>query len=167
MDDLVSDYFFNLAQVSIGFVAFSTIAVVLREVMGTPLDEYQALLVRYVIECGLAATIFALGVLLFAILGVTPPALWRIASAALGVFGLAYPIYYMRRRRRARPGSMPARAVTIFLLSMTVDAALWLNALTPIFHFSVGPYAVGVTWVIVQAGIILLLTFGEFMRHPR
>ena len=167
MDHLVSDYFLNLAQVSIGFVAFSTIAVVLREVMGTPLDAYQTLLVRYVIECGLAATIFALGVMLLAILGVTPPELWRIASAALGVFGLAYPIYYLSRRRRAKPGEIPARAVTIFLLTMAVDAGLWLNALTPIFHFSVGPYAVGVTWLIVQAGIILILTFGEFMRHPR
>ena len=38
MDHLVSDYFLTLAQVSIGFVAFSTIAVVLREMMGTPLD---------------------------------------------------------------------------------------------------------------------------------
>ncbi len=46
MDHLISDYFLNLAQVSIGFVAFSTIAVVLREMMGTPLDAYQTLLVR-------------------------------------------------------------------------------------------------------------------------
>jgi hypothetical protein len=47
---------------------------------------------------------------------------------------------------------------------MVIDAELWLNALTPIFNFSVGPYAVGVTWVLVQAAIILLLTFGEFMK---
>lgn len=165
MDHLVSDYFLNIAQVSIGFVAFSTIAVVLRELMRTPLDPYQTLLVRYVIECGLAATIFALGAVLLAIVGFTPPTLWRIASAALGVFGLVYPIHYVHRRRRVKSGPIPPRAVTIFLLSMAVDAQLWLNALTPIFHFSVGPYAVGVTWVLVQAGIILLLTFGEFMGH--
>jgi len=33
MDNLYSDYFLNLAQVSIGFVGFSTIAVVLREMI--------------------------------------------------------------------------------------------------------------------------------------
>ena len=86
MDHLVSDYFLNLAQVSIGFVAFSTIAVVLREMMGKPLDAYQTLLVRFVIECGLAATIYALGAVLLAIVGFTPPTLWRVGSAALGVF---------------------------------------------------------------------------------
>ena len=37
----------------------------------------------------------------------------------------------------------------------------------PIFHFSVGPYAIGVTWVLAQAGIVFLLTFGEFMRTER
>jgi hypothetical protein len=167
MDHLVSDYFLNLAQVSIGFVAFSTIAVVLREMMGTKLDPYQTLLVRFVIECGLAATIYALGGVLLAIVGFTPPMLWRVASASLGVFCLVYPIHYVHRRRRASPGPMPARANSIFLLTMLVDAELWLNALTPIFHFSVGPYAVGVTWVLAQAGIILLLTFNEFLKTGR
>jgi hypothetical protein len=130
MDHLVSDFFLNLAQVSIGFVAFSTIAVVLREMMGTPLDAYQTLLVRFVIECGLAATIYALAPVLLAIVGLTPPTLWRVASAALGVFCLVYPVHYVHRRRRARSGSMPPRAVWVFLGTMTIDAELWLNAHT-------------------------------------
>jgi hypothetical protein len=167
MDHLYSDYFLNLAQVSIGFVGFSTIAVVLREMIGTPLDRFQTLIVRYVIECGLAATIYALGAPLLAVIGLTPPLLWRIASAALGVFGLTYPIHYVYRRRQLRPGPLPSYAVTIFLVTSVVDAVLWFNALTPIFHFSVGPYAIGVTWLLAQAGLILLNTFSEFMRLER
>ena len=167
MDHLYSDYFLDLAQVSIGFVGFSTIAVVLREMIGTPLDRYQTLIVRYVVECGLAATIYALGGVLLAVAGLTPPLLWRVASAALGVFGLAYPLHYLYRRRRLKPGPIPSYAAAIFLLTMAVDAELWLNALTPIFHFSVGPYAIGVTWLLAQAGIILLNTFSEFMRTER
>ena len=167
MDHLYSDYFLNLAQVSIGFVGFSTIAVVLREMIGTPLDRFQTLIVRYVIECGLAATIYALGAPLLAVIGLTPPLLWRIASAALGVFGLTYPIDYVYRRRRLKPGPLPSYAVTIFLVTSVVDAVLWLNALTPIFHFSVGPYAIGVTWLLAQAGLILLNTFSEFLRLER
>jgi len=167
MDHLHSDYFLNLAQVAIGFVGFSTIAVVLREMIGTPLDRYQTLIVRYVVECGLAATIYALGGVLLAVAGLTPPLLWRVASAALGVFGLAYPLHYVYRRRRLKPGPLPLYAVTIFLATMVVDAVLWLNAFTPILHFSVGPYAIGVTWLLAQAGIILLNTFSEFMRTER
>jgi hypothetical protein len=125
------------------------------------------LIVRYVIECGLAATIYALGAVLLAVVGLTPPLLWRVASAALGVFGLVYPTHYLYRRRRLKPGPIPSYAAAIFLLTSMVDALLWLNALTPIFHFSVGPYAMGVTWLLAQAGIILLNTFSEFMRIER
>ena len=165
MDHLYSDYFLNFAQVAIGFVGFSTIAVVLREMMGTPFDRFQTLLVRYVIECGLAATIFALGAVLLAIVGLTPPLSWRVASAALGVFGLAYPIHYVfRRRRRIRSGPLPPFGVAIFLITLAIDAQLWLNALTPVFHFSIGPYAIGVTWLLAQSAIVLLSTFSEFMR---
>jgi hypothetical protein len=164
MAPLVSDYFLNLAQVSIGFVAFSTIAVVLREMVRAPFDRRQTLLVRLITECGLAATIFALGPVLLAIVGFTPPVLWRLASATLGVFGVLYPIHYLYRRRRVRSDAMPARAVMIYLVTTAIDVQLWLNALTPLFHWSVGPYAVGVTWLLVQAGINLVLSFGEFMR---
>ncbi|HEX7942450.1 MAG TPA: hypothetical protein VF488_11635 [Gemmatimonadaceae bacterium] len=167
MDHLYSDYFLNLAQVSIGFVGFSTIAVVLREMIGTPLDRFQTLIVRYVIECGLAATIYAVGGVLLAVVGLTPPMLWRVGSAALGVFGLVYPITYVHRRRRIKSGQIPLYAVTIFVLTMAITAVLWLNALTPIFHFSVGPYAIGVTWLLAQSGIVLLNTFSEFLRNQQ
>jgi hypothetical protein len=164
VDHLVSDFFHTLAQVAIGFVGFSTIAVVLREMMGRPLDPFQTLLVRFVIECGLAATIYALLPVLLAIVGVTPPTLWRVASAAVGVFCLVYPVHYLHRRRRVLPGPLPFHSIWVYLGTMTVDAVAWLNALTPIFHFSPGPYAIGVTWMLLQAGIILILTFSEFMK---
>jgi hypothetical protein len=160
----VSDYFLALAQVAIGFVAFSTIAVVLREVVRAPFDAYQTLLVRFVIECGLAATFYALLPVLLVLTGLTPPLLWRVASAALGVFGVLAPFHYIRRRRRAKPGPMPRRAVWITLGTVVVDVLLWLNALTPTFQWSVGPYAIGVTWLLLQAGVILVLAFGEFLR---
>jgi hypothetical protein len=164
MDHLVSDYFLNLAQVSMGFVAFSTIAVVLREMMRAPLDAYQTLLVRFVIENGLAATLYSLGGVLLAIIGLQPPMLWRVASGTLAVYCFVYPLHYVSRRRKVRAGPMPPRAIWIFLLTMVVDAELWFNAFTPIFSFGIGAYAVGVTWVLVQAAIILVLTFGEFLR---
>jgi len=104
---------------------------------------------------------------LLAVAGLTPPLLWRVASAALGVYCLVYPIHYVYRRRRVKPERVPLYAATIYVLTMVVCAVLWLNALTPIFHFSVGPYAIGVTWVLAQAGANLLFTFNEFMRKER
>ncbi|MBW8770766.1 MAG: hypothetical protein JF589_13505 [Gemmatimonadetes bacterium] len=159
-----SDFFLALAQVAIGFVAFSTIAVVLREVVRAPFDAYQTLLVRFVIECGLAATFYALLPVLLALVGFAAPVLWRLSSGALGVFGVLAPFHYIRRRRRAKPGPMPTRAVWITVVTALVDMALWLNALTPTLRWSVGPYAVGVMWLLLQAGVILILAFSEFLR---
>ena len=132
--------------------------------MGRPLDAYQTLLVRYVIECGLAATIYALAPVMLEIAGIAPPALWRVSSAALGIFGLVYPAHYVHRRRRVKPGSLPRHGVWIYLGTTAIVALLWLNVFTPILRWSVGPYAIGVTWLLFQAAIILILTFGEFMR---
>ena len=164
MDPLVSDYFLTFAQVAIGFVAFSTIAVVLREMIGTSFDAYQTLLLRFVIESGLAATIYALAPVLLAVAGLPQPMLWRVSSGALGVFGVAFPVYYIRRRQRVKPGRMPTRALFVTLGTVVIDVQLWLNALTPLFRWSAGPYAIGVTWLLCAPGIILILTFGEFMR---
>jgi len=164
MDHLVSDYFHTLAQVAIGFVGFSTIAVVLRQMIGRPLDAYQTLLVRYVIECGLAATIFSLAPVLLAVAGLSAPTLWRVSSAALGIFGLVYPAHYVHRRRRAKPGALPRHGVWIYLGTIAVVALLWLNVFTPIFRWSAGPYALGVTWLLLQSAVILVFAFGEFMR---
>ena len=83
MDPLVSDYFLTFSQVAIGFVAFSTIAVVLREMIASSFDAYQTLLLRFVIESGLAATIYALAPVLLVVAGLTAPLLWRVCSAAL------------------------------------------------------------------------------------
>jgi hypothetical protein len=164
MDPLVSDYFLTFSQVAIGFVAFSTIAVVLREMIGTSFGAYQTLLLRFVIESGLAATIYALVPVLLAVAGLTQPMLWRVSSAALGVFGVVFPVYYVRRRRRVKPGRMPMRAILVTLGTVVIDVQLWLNALTPVFRWSAGPYAIAVTWLLCAPGIILILTFGEFMR---
>lgn len=165
MDPLVSDYLLTFSQVAIGFVAFSTIAVVLREMIGTSFGAYQTLLLRFVIESGLAATIYALVPVLLAVAGLTQPMLWRVSSAALGVFGVVFPVYYVRRRHRVKPGRMPMRAILVTLGTVVIDVQLWLNALTPLFRWSAGPYAIGVTWLLCAPGIILILTFGEFMRR--
>jgi DNA topoisomerase-1 len=42
------------------------------------------------------------------------------------------PFHYVHRRHRAKPGPLPARAGWLTLLSIVVDAVLWLNVLCAI-----------------------------------
>jgi hypothetical protein len=164
MPQLHSDYFLSLAQVSLAFVACSTIAVVLRHMLGKPLDPYQTLLVRFIIECGFAATMFALAAVVLAVANVEAGTLWRVASAALGVFCLLYLFHYLHRRRRATTRPLHAIAWFIIPTTLVIDVALWTNALTPILHWSAWPYAVGATWVILQAALVFLLTLRDFLK---
>lgn len=159
-----SDYFLALAQISIAFVAFSTIVVVLRQAMGGPLSAFQTLLVRYSIECGFAATTFSLGAVLLGLTGLSEPHLWRVSSGLLGLYIVAYSFHYVRRRRRVMPGRLPPRFVVLGIISLVVAVSLGLNALTSVFHASPGPFAIAVTWVLVQAAVTFLLTFGEFLK---
>jgi hypothetical protein len=44
--------------------------------------------------------------------------------------------------------------------------ALWLNAAAIVLNGVAWPYALAVTWILFQAGIVFLSTFDIFLRPP-
>lgn len=163
-----SDYFLTLAQIALAFVAFSTIVVVFRQLLGGGLSAFQILLVRLFIETGLAAAMFSLVPLLLGFLSLAPSAVWRVSSGTLAIFYLAYFLAYARRRRRVQPGPFPLRIYINFGISIALNLGLWLNAAGTFFEPSIGPYALAVTWLLVQAGFVFIQTLTVFLqRSPR
>lgn len=63
------------------------------------------------------------------------------------------------------PGPLPLRFVIIATLSILIDAMLWLNAGDILLHGEAWPYALAVTWILVQAGIVFLMTFDLFLQR--
>ena len=63
------------------------------------------------------------------------------------------------------PGPVPPRFLIIGAVSILVDVALWLNAGAILFTVPVWPYALAVTGIRVQSGIVFLITFESFLQQ--
>ncbi len=161
-----SEYLLALAAIAMAFVAFSVIVLVLRQIAGGALTAFHTLLVRYTVECGLITTAFALLPVLLGLTELPHTVVFRISSGVLAAVYLIYAVHYVRRRRRVMPGPVPTRFFTIGILSILVDVGLWLNAGDILFNATVWPYALAVTWILVQSGIVFLMTFDIFLQQP-
>ena len=90
-----SGYFFALAALSMAFVGFSAIVVVLRQGTGKTLSKLHVLFTKLFVELGLMATAFAMLSPTLAICGIAEPLVWQLSSAivlmTLVPWLIAYP----------------------------------------------------------------------------
>jgi hypothetical protein len=61
---------------------------------------------------------------------------------------------------------LPLRIYVNNSISAVVIVGLALNALGTLFEPNVGPYALAVTWVLIQGGLIFVETLGAFLERP-
>src|SRR5512135_780435 len=106
MDLPGSIYLLTLATISITFVAFSTIVVVLRQAQGAGLAEYEIVLLRLYVVSGLEATVFSLLPPLFGLSGILPVWVWRVSSLVFAVVLIWRGIYFWRRQARFDRGRL-------------------------------------------------------------
>ncbi len=161
-----SEYLLALAAIAMAFVAFSVIVLVLRQITGGALTPFHTLLVRYTVECGLMSAAFALLPPLLALTDLAHAANFRISSAILAVVFLVYFLNYVRRRRSVMPGPLPPRFLVLGALTIPMYTALWLNVGAVLLNVAIWPYAVFVTWILIQAGVVFLLTIDVFLQQP-
>jgi len=100
-------YLYTLAQLSMAFVAFSTIAIVVRVGMGAGLSRAHVLLVRLYIELGFMAITFSMLPMLLEGFGLAHTTVWRIAQTSGCVVGGWWMLIYPRRHHAATAKPMP------------------------------------------------------------
>jgi xanthine/uracil permease len=157
------DYLLRLAGLSLSFVGFSAIVVTVRRALGGELSEGHVRLVRLYIETGLAVTALSMVPTLLSFLGLSEPAMWRVASVAAGSLLTLLMIVQFRRRRRVE-GHFPPWVVGIYLTSVVAVLSLWLNAAGIPNGPVMAPYAVSLTWSLFVSGYIFLHTLDLFLR---
>ncbi len=160
-----TEYLLAVAALAMAFVAFSVIVLVVRQIAGGALTAFHTLLVRYTIECGFIATISALFPVLLSLSSLSHSAVARISSGLLAGIYLTYVPHYIMRRRRVMPGPLPPRFLIIGAVAIAIDAWLWLNAIAWPFSATILPYALAVTWILMQSAIVFLLTFEIFLQQ--
>ena len=159
-----SDYLLRLAALSLSFVGFSSIVVMLRSALKGQLSDRHLRLVRLYIEGGLLVTALALVPTLLNLLHISASVTWPLSSAiAASIFTVVLVIQF--RRRRAVEGQFPAWVIVVYAISILAVAALWLNVAGAPFAPSVGPYAVVLTWALCVFGFIFVRTIELFLHR--
>lgn len=157
------DSLMTIAEVGIGFVAFSTIVAVLQQAFGRALNRFQILLVHFYIEVGLLNVGLALlPLVLFDVYG-DAATVWKIeVFAILSITAIYLPAYAVRRRKAKAPAALPSYIVMVgyaiisVLLVMTLIGSFWQP--------SQGIVTMYLLWAFSSSALIFVYFLGSFLK---
>jgi hypothetical protein len=158
-------YLFTLAELSVTFVGFSSLVVVLRQTMGGEMSKLDILITRIFIQLGFIVAAGAMLPALFSLFHLSQPTVWRVASLIPAIPAIVFAATYPTRRRAASGVAAPLAVwidVVIILLAVTAllgNAAGW--PLAP----GAGPLAAGLTGILFVSGWAYLQALNTLLRH--
>jgi hypothetical protein len=164
MDLTGSTYLYALAQLSMAFVAFSTIVIVVRSALGETISKSHLLLTRLYIELGLAATGFSMLPMLLTDFGWPHDTVWRVSGAMASVTGAYWMLIYPWRHHAATSRPMPGFVYVEYLIGWAVTLYGAANAIGYPIEPYAAPYLLMTTWTLVLASAMFLLTMHVFLR---
>jgi len=100
-------YLYTLASLSVTFVGFSALVIILRQTMGGEMSKLDILITRIFIQLGFIVAGGAMLPALLQLFALPPPLVWRVASVAAAVPSFLFAATYPRRRRAASGMPIP------------------------------------------------------------
>jgi len=165
MELIGAGYFYALAALSMAFVGFTSVVVVLYQSTGKQLSTFHILLTRLFVELGLMATAFAMLAPTLAVSGFQIDHVWRISSAIMLFTLVPWLISYPFRRRAASPiGGLPLRWYIMTGLGLGVVTFLVLNMTGWVVNPGPGPLAIATVFVLSYAAVAYIGTYSLFTR---
>jgi hypothetical protein len=166
MDLPGSAYLYTLATLSMTFVGFCAIAIVLRQSIGAEMSGWHIVLTRLYIESGLWAAAFSMLAPLLALCGLTAPTVFRVSSGIIALSMLVYGATYARRRRLMMTERIPVRRwLGVTAGSLLVIVGLLSNAAGLPFAEGVAPIAIAATWTLGCGAVIFMLALDTFWKR--
>jgi hypothetical protein len=143
--ELASLYLFTLATVSITFAGFAALTVILRQMLGSRLTEFDIFFVRTVLIRGFVVAGCALLPVLLALLELPNINIWRTSSLITAIVQGVFLGTWARRRRKAT--SVPVSKWSLANhIGQWVTAIYLLATATGIFlRATAGTFAAGLT----------------------
>jgi hypothetical protein len=159
-----SGYFFALAALSMAFVGFTAIVVVLRQGTGKSLSKLHVLFTKLFVELGLMATAFAMLAPTLSICGIGEALVWRLSSALMLIALIPWLIAYPLRRLKAAPRQrLPLRWYIMTIVGGAVVVALVLNIGGTLFDPGPGPLAIATIFLLSYASVAFIATYSTFL----
>jgi hydrogenase-4 membrane subunit HyfE len=160
-----SGYFYSLAALSMAFVGFTAIVVVLRQGTGKPFSPLHLLFTHLFVELGLMATAFAMLAPTLAICGMHEELVWRVSSVIMLAVLVPWLAYYGARRKAAAPGeNLPLRYWIMTILGSIAIIALCVNVVGSPIHPGPGALVITTVYVLSFASVAFLATYSLFLR---
>lgn len=161
----IASYFFALAALSMAFVGFTSVVVVLYQGTGKQLSPFHILLTRLFVELGLMATAFAMLAPTLAICGTRIDLVWRISSTIMLITLLPWLIYYPLRRKKAVPDDrLPLRWYVMSSIGLASVILLFLNAIGWMIAPGPAPLVIATVFVLSYATVAYIGTYSLFTR---
>jgi hypothetical protein len=165
MDLQGSTYLYSLAGISITFVGFSTLVVVLRQTFGGTMSNIDIFITRVFIQLSFIVAASAIVPNLLSLFALPQPVIWRISSVVAAIpsflFGATYPM-----RRRAASGVRTPIGVWLDISILLIAATILIaNAIGIGFEPGPGPFAVGLTIILFVSGWAYLQALDVLLRQ--
>lgn len=158
-----ASYFFALAALSMAFVGFTSVVVVLYQSTGKQLSSLHILLTRLFVELGLMATAFAMLAPTLAVCGLQTDHVWRISSAIMLGTMVPWFGYYPIRRKTAAPNErLPLRWYVMTTVGLCTTTFLCLNMLGWLVIPGPAPLAIATVFVLAYATVSYIGTYSLF-----
>jgi hypothetical protein len=162
-----SAYLYTLATLSMTFVGFCAIVIVLRQTAGKELSGWHVVLTRLYIESGFWAAAFCMLPSLLALHGLSQVTVWRASSGLIAVVMITYGATYRTRRRSMVGETLPIRRwAPVAAVSTLVIAGLLGNAAGIPYAPGIAPIALAATWTLACGASIFLVALGAFWERP-
>jgi hypothetical protein len=167
VSSFVWSYLYTLAAISVTFVGFSSLAIVLRQTMGGQMSKLDILITRTFIQLGFLVAAGALLPALLTLFHLGEIATWRLASALTAVPVVAFAVTYPVRRKLASGVRTPAVIWIDALAILGFALLLACNALGVLVASGPGPYTAALTGVLFVSGWAYLQAVNTLIRHHR
>jgi hypothetical protein len=167
-------YLYTLAALSVTFVGFSALVVVLRQSFGGEMSRLDILITRIFIQLGFIVVAGAMLPPLLFLFQWPESTIWRAASLVPALPSFLFAVTYPSRRFAATGMVTPFIVWIDILILLIASAVLFCNALGLGFHPAPGPFAAGLTIILFLAGFAFLQAMNTILpqhlkrkgRHP-
>ena len=158
-----SVYLYALATVSITFVGFAALIIVVRSSAGHELTKYDTYFLLSFIQVGFISTAGSLLPSLFALWRWNPHVVWRVSSG-LTLLPMFWFIAHLPRRRRAATGQPLPRFLIVLLSFQSLVVATFAAQAAGIFDgYDAAVYASGIATILITSGIAYLIALNVML----
>jgi hypothetical protein len=157
-------YLYALASLSVTFVGFSALVIILRQTIGGEMSRLDVLVTRIFIQLGFIVAAGAMLPPLLSLLPLRSDVIWRMSSIAAAVPSFLFAVTYPSRRQAASGVRTPGAVWIDVLILLSAALVLAGNAVGAGFEPGAGPFAVALTGILFLSGWAYLQALNVLLR---